>query len=159
MEPIIKSFKTESGVVLPQARIVYGTYGKLNSAGSNAVLLSSHYMADLHGYEWLMKTSSYPNGALDPDKLFLVTSELFGKGHSSSRPADSHECSRNPSVCGSAAIFSMVLARKAGSERAGCVPGVWIKVGEDYGYSEHGDVGSWGSYYPPPILPNPTPMK
>jgi homoserine O-acetyltransferase len=29
-EFIIKNFKTESGAVLPEAHIVYGTYGKLN---------------------------------------------------------------------------------------------------------------------------------
>ena len=32
-EFIIKNFKTESGTVLPEARIVYGTYGQLNAAG------------------------------------------------------------------------------------------------------------------------------
>src|SRR5262249_48370150 len=50
----IVSFKTESGATLPAARIVYGTYGQLNAAGDNAVLLPSHYMANLHGYEWLI---------------------------------------------------------------------------------------------------------
>jgi homoserine O-acetyltransferase len=94
-EFIIKNFKTESGVVLPEARIVYGTYGKLNADASNAILLPSHYMAELHGYEWLMKTTQYPNGALDPDKLFLVTSELFGNGRSSS-PSNTPEPFHGP---------------------------------------------------------------
>jgi homoserine O-acetyltransferase len=53
-EFVIASFHTESGVTLPQARIVYGTYGHLNTARDNAVLLPSHYMADHHGYEWLI---------------------------------------------------------------------------------------------------------
>jgi len=35
------NFRTESGVLLPQARIVYGTYGHLNADRSNAVLLAS----------------------------------------------------------------------------------------------------------------------
>ena len=74
-EFVIKNFKTESGKVLPEAKIVYGTYGKLNAARDNAVLLPSHYMANLHGYEWLMG----PNGALDTSKLFLVTSELYAR--------------------------------------------------------------------------------
>jgi homoserine O-acetyltransferase len=94
-EFILKNFKTESGVVLPEARIVYGTYGKLNADASNAILLPSHYMANLHGYEWLMKTPRYPNGALDPDKLFLVTSELFGNGRSSS-PSNTPEPFHGP---------------------------------------------------------------
>ena len=71
-EFIIKNYKTESGAVLPEARIVYGTYGKLNSKGDNAILLPSHYMAEMHGYGWLIG----PGKALDPTKLFLVTSEL-----------------------------------------------------------------------------------
>src|SRR5579864_9511234 len=49
-EFVVANFHTESGVTLPQARIVYGTYGHLNPAKDNVVLLPSHYMADFHGY-------------------------------------------------------------------------------------------------------------
>ena len=94
-EFVLRNFKTESGVVLPEARLVYGTYGKLNGDGSNAILLPSHYMANLHGYEWLMKTARFPAGALDPEKLFLVTSELFGNGRSSS-PSNTPEPFHGP---------------------------------------------------------------
>ena len=76
----IQQFQTESGVVLPQARIVYGTYGQLNAAGDNAVLLPSHFMAANDGYEWLIG----PGKSLDPTKLFLIATELFGNGRSSS---------------------------------------------------------------------------
>ena len=76
----IPRFATESGVILPEARIVYGTTGTLNAARDNAVLLPSHYMADLHGYDWLIG----PDHALHPDELFLVTTEMFGNGRSSS---------------------------------------------------------------------------
>jgi homoserine O-acetyltransferase len=79
-EFVIANFKTESGVVLPQAKVVYGTYGTLNAARDNAILLPSHYMANFHGYEWLIGADK----ALDPSKLFLVTTELFGNGNSSS---------------------------------------------------------------------------
>jgi homoserine O-acetyltransferase len=77
--------------VLPKARIVYGTYGQLNEAGDNAVLLPSHYMADMNGYGWLIG----PGKALDPTKLFLVTSELFGNGRSSS-PSNTDEPLHGP---------------------------------------------------------------
>jgi homoserine O-acetyltransferase/O-succinyltransferase len=53
-EFVVKSFKTESGTVLPEAHVVYGTYGELNAAGDNAILLPSHYMAEMHGYGWLI---------------------------------------------------------------------------------------------------------
>jgi homoserine O-acetyltransferase/O-succinyltransferase len=90
-EFVIKNFKTESGVVIPEAHVVYGTYGHLNAAHSNAVLLPSHYMAKLDGYEWLMG----PGNALDTDKLFLVTTELFGNGSSSS-PSNTPEPFHGP---------------------------------------------------------------
>ncbi len=90
-EFVIANFKTESGVTLPQARIVYGTYGHLNAAKDNVVLLPSHYMADFHGYEWLMG----PGNALDTSKLFLVATELFGSGHSSS-PSNTPEPYHGP---------------------------------------------------------------
>ena len=95
-EFLIKNFKTESGVVLPEAKIVYGTYGKLNAAGDNAVLLPSHYMADMHGYGFLIGAGAMAKGkALDPTKLFLVTSELFGNGRSSS-PSNTPEPFHGP---------------------------------------------------------------
>jgi homoserine O-acetyltransferase len=95
-EFVIKNFKTESGVVLPEAKIVYGTYGKLNGAGDNAVLLPSHYMAEMHGYGWLIGAGGIEKGkALDPTKLFLVTSELFGNGRSSS-PSNTPEPFHGP---------------------------------------------------------------
>jgi homoserine O-acetyltransferase len=90
-EFIIANFKTESGVTLPQAKIVYGTYGHLNAARDNVVLLPSHYMADCHGYEWLIG----PDRALDTSKLFLVATELFGNGHSSS-PSNTPEPYHGP---------------------------------------------------------------
>ncbi len=76
----ISDFHTESGVTLPKALIVYGTYGHLNAEKNNAILLPSHYMANFHGYEWLIG----PGKALDPSELFLVCTELFGSGNSSS---------------------------------------------------------------------------
>ncbi|CAN5479605.1 alpha/beta fold hydrolase [soil metagenome] len=90
-EFVIRNFHTESGAVLPEARVVYGTYGHLNAAHDNVVLLPSHYMANLHGYEWLMGADK----ALDPAKLFLVTTELFGNGSSSS-PSNTPEPFHGP---------------------------------------------------------------
>jgi homoserine O-acetyltransferase/O-succinyltransferase len=90
-EFVIANFRTEHGETLPQARVVYGTYGRLNAAKDNVVLLPSHYMADFHGYEWLIG----PNLALDSSKLFLVATELFGNGRSSS-PSNTPEPYHGP---------------------------------------------------------------
>src|SRR3954470_6562151 len=75
----LRNFNTESGVTLPEAVVVYGTYGHLNAAKDNAVLLPSYYRANYHGYEWMIG----PDKALDPNKFFLVSTELFGNGRSS----------------------------------------------------------------------------
>ncbi len=90
-EFVIANFKTESGVTLPQARVVYGTYGHLNAAGYNVVLVPSHYMANWHGYEWIIGADK----ALDPSKLFIVATELFGNGRSSS-PSNTPEPYHGP---------------------------------------------------------------
>jgi len=87
----IENFRTESGVTLPRARVVYGTYGHLDAARDNVVLLPSHYMATHHGYEWLIG----PGLALDTTKLFLVATELFGNGFSSS-PSNTPEPFHGP---------------------------------------------------------------
>ena len=87
----IADFQTESGVVLPKALVVYGTYGTLNAARDNVVLLPSHYMANYHGYEWLIG----PGRALDSTQLFLVCTELFGNGRSSS-PSNTPEPLHGP---------------------------------------------------------------
>jgi homoserine O-acetyltransferase len=88
---VIQSFRTESGAVLPVVHIVYGMYGRLNTARDNAVLLPSHYMATHRGYEWLMG----PGKALDTTRLCLIATELFGNGHSSS-PSNTPEPYHGP---------------------------------------------------------------
>jgi homoserine O-acetyltransferase/O-succinyltransferase len=90
-EFVIQDFHTEAGATLPEARIVYGTYGHLNAAKDNAVLLPSHYMANMRGYEWLIGKDK----ALDTSRLFLITTELFGNGSSSS-PSNTPEPFHGP---------------------------------------------------------------
>jgi homoserine O-acetyltransferase len=88
---IIEKFQLESGVTLPRAVVVYGTYGSLNSARDNAVLLPSHFMAQSDGYDWLVGEGR----ALDPTKQFLIMTELFGNGRSSS-PSNTPEPFHGP---------------------------------------------------------------
>jgi homoserine O-acetyltransferase len=87
----IESFRLESGAVLPRAVVVYGTYGTLNAAKDNAVLLPSHYMARSDGYDWLIGEGR----TLDPRKHFLIMTELFGNGRSSS-PSNTSEPFHGP---------------------------------------------------------------
>ncbi len=90
-EFVIANFKTESGVVLPKAKVVYGTYGRLDDKKDNVILVPSHYMADYHGYEWVIG----PGHAIDLSKFFVVATELFGNGRSSS-PSNTPEPYHGP---------------------------------------------------------------
>ena len=73
-------FRLESGVVLPNATIAYATFGALNAQRDNAILIPSWYGSDHHGYDFLIG----PGRALDPAKYFIVATEMFANGFSSS---------------------------------------------------------------------------
>lgn len=73
-------FPLESGVTLPDAKIAYVTLGTPNHDGSNAVLLPSWYCGDYTGYEFLIGEDK----ALNPDEYFIVLTEMFANGASSS---------------------------------------------------------------------------
>jgi homoserine O-acetyltransferase/O-succinyltransferase len=87
----VDSFTFESGVTVPDIRIVYATYGHLDAARDNAVLAPSHYMADHNGYNWLIG----PGQALDTTRYFVIATEMFGNGHSSS-PSNTPEPFHGP---------------------------------------------------------------
>ncbi len=72
--------RLESGAVVPNAKIAYATFGTLNARRDNAILVPSWYGADHHGYDFLIGTGL----ALDPAKYFIVATEMFANGFSSS---------------------------------------------------------------------------
>lgn len=76
----LTDFRLESGIVLPVANVAYATFGTLNAARDNAVLVASYYGADYHGYDFIIG----PGKALDPARYFVVATEMFGNGFSSS---------------------------------------------------------------------------
>ena len=73
-------FKLESGVVLPNAKLSYVTHGKLNQNKDNLIVIPSAYLGDHHGFDFLIKSGM----ALDPDKYFIVATDMFQNGLSSS---------------------------------------------------------------------------
>ena len=73
-------FAFESGVTLPNARLSYVTYGALNESKTNVVLLPSWYSGNHHGYEFLIG----PGKALDTSEYFIVATDMFANGLSSS---------------------------------------------------------------------------
>ena len=76
-----KNFQTQRGGVFPVARLAYKTLGTLNAARSNAALVPSWYSGTHHDVETFMVGEGR---ALDPNKYFLILTDLFGSGLSSS---------------------------------------------------------------------------
>ena len=70
----------QSGVVFPDMRLAYKTYGRLNEARDNAILYPTSFSAQHYDTEWMVA----PGGALDPDRYFIIIPNLFGNGLSSS---------------------------------------------------------------------------
>lgn len=69
-----------SGAVLTDAVLVYATWGKLNAAGDNCILLPTYYTGTHQSYAQLIG----PGRALDPERYFIVSPNTFGNGVSSS---------------------------------------------------------------------------
>ncbi|HET7211816.1 MAG TPA: alpha/beta fold hydrolase, partial [Methyloceanibacter sp.] len=72
--------RLQSGAVLKDASLAYATYGTLNAAGDNAVLLPTFYTGTHNRNEPLFG----PGRAIDPARHFVVSVNLFGNGYSSS---------------------------------------------------------------------------
>ena len=85
------NFRLENGVVLPGAKAAFATFGELNGDRSNVVLLPSWYGSDHHGYDFLIGAGR----ALDPAKYFIVATEMFANGWSSS-PSNTPEPLHGP---------------------------------------------------------------
>ena len=70
----------QSGATLPDARLAYKTYGTLNKAGDNAIVMPTFYTGTHVRNEGYLRTVP----ALDPSRYFIVSINLFGNGLSSS---------------------------------------------------------------------------
>ncbi|HEX5660326.1 MAG TPA: alpha/beta fold hydrolase, partial [Polyangiales bacterium] len=72
------TFKLDNGEALPDAKLVYSTYGTLNAARSNVILYPTSYGAQHPDIEWLV------GPILDPSRYFIVIPNMLGNGLSSS---------------------------------------------------------------------------
>lgn len=140
----IGPIRTESGEVLPHARLAYETWGRLNAEGSNAVLIlhaltgdahvAAHYAGDEAGW-WEGVVGS--GCAIDTDRFFVVSANVLGgccgsTGPASLAPDGTPWGSRFPHlttrdmVCAEARLadylgigrFAAVVGASAGGQRA-----------------------------------------
>jgi len=70
----------QSGATLHGARIAYKTHGRLDAAGTNAILVPTFYGGRHADYEAMIG----PGRALDPAKYFIVVVDMLCNGLSSS---------------------------------------------------------------------------
>jgi len=80
-------FALQCGAVLPQAEVVYQTYGELSPQRNNVILYPTSYGAQHPDIDWLIQ----PNGILDPTRWFILIPNMFGNGLSTS-PSNTMRC-------------------------------------------------------------------
>ena len=129
----------QSGQMLPSARLAYKTYGSLNAAGDNVVLLPTFYTGT-----HIRNEGFFGKGrAIDPGRHFVVSVNLMGNGYSSSPsntppPADGP---RFPAVTlwDNVACQHRLLTEGLGVDHIALVAG-WSMAGcQSY---------QWGAQYP-----------
>lgn len=76
----LSNFQLQCGAVLPEAQLVYQTYGELDSSRTNVILYPTSYGAQHSDVDWLIR----PGGILDPTDWFVIMPNMFGNGLSTS---------------------------------------------------------------------------
>ena len=135
----LKNFELQCGRVLPEATLVYQTYGQLASDRANVILYPTSYGAQHMDIDWLIGGDRI----LDPNRWFIVIVNQFGNGLSTSPSNDAR--------CGLAedgfwfTHFDNVRAQKTLLREAFGVE----KLALIYGWSMGAQQGYyWGTYYP-----------
>ncbi len=89
-----KSLKLESGVVLAPVDVAYETYGTLNAAKSNAILVLHAFSGDAHaagldaeGQKGWWDDQIGPAKGFDTDKYFVICSNVLGGCKGSTGPS------------------------------------------------------------------------
>lgn len=75
----------ESGTGLPQVTVAYRTWGRLNAAGDNAVLVCHALTGSAEADRWWAGLIG-PGKALDPARDFIVCSNVLGSCYGSTGP-------------------------------------------------------------------------
>jgi len=83
----IQRFELQCGAVLPEATLVYQTYGELAGDRRNVILYPTSYGAQHTDIDWLIGGDRI----LNPERWFIVIPNQFGNGLSTS-PSNSPHC-------------------------------------------------------------------
>jgi homoserine O-acetyltransferase len=89
------SFKTETGAELPEIEIAYNTWGKLNSKGDNVIWICHALTANSDVESWW--PGMVGSGLLfDPDKYFIVCTNVLGGCYGTTGPASVNKLTGKP---------------------------------------------------------------
>lgn len=73
-------YKLDGGVTLPNAKLAYATYGKINAARDNVIVFPTWFTGTHADLEWLIGDGK----PLDTARYFVVVPSMFANGLSSS---------------------------------------------------------------------------
>ncbi len=76
------NFKLESGIVLPEVKVAFRTYGQLNADQSNVIWVCHALTANAEVHEWWPEMFG-AGRVLDPDKYFIVCPNFLGSCYGS----------------------------------------------------------------------------
>ncbi len=97
-------FMLECGKSLSPVTLAYETYGELNTAGDNAILIVHGFTADAHAAGVDAQTSKVgwwddmigPGKPFDTDLFFVVSSNVVGGCSGSTGPSSPNPCTGRP---------------------------------------------------------------
>ncbi|WP_431267119.1 alpha/beta fold hydrolase [Dankookia sp. P2] len=108
----IGDLRLGSGTVLPGVRLAYETYGTLNAAGDNAVLITHGYTSSHHAAGRYAPGKAPPGVAedapgswdlmigpgkpIDTDRFYVVSSNMLGSSYGSTAPASINPATGQP---------------------------------------------------------------
>lgn len=136
----VNDFELHKGGVLPSVRLVYHTEGTLNADRSNAVLIPSWYGGNDEDSSAIM---TGPGRAIDPERHFIIFTNLLGGGRSSSpsNTAPPYERGRFPRVTllDNVRLQHRLVTEALGLERLRLVTGASMGACQTY---------QWAATYP-----------
>ncbi len=89
------SFEVEDGAVVPDVHVAYRTWGRLNDAGDNAVIICHALTGDHNADRW-WGPSIGPGGGIDTDRWFVVCSNVLGSCYGTTGPATVNPATGRP---------------------------------------------------------------
>lgn len=125
-------FPLASGETLPEVKVAYRTWGRLNAAGDNAVVVCHALTGSADADAWWGDLFG-PGRALDPEKYFIVCSNVLGgcygtTGPASLAPDGLHWGARFPTVT----VRDQVRLQMALADRLG-IRGIRFVIGGSMG--------------------------